>query len=251
MLIYLYGPDAYRRQKKLHEILAQFAKKNPAFTLSHFELIDDAALTAYTAFLAMRSLFREKKVGVIHEIDTDCKGMLPALKSPLPADTTIILSLPQKLPKPYAFLENTPSVTQAFEAPEGNELRAFIKKEAAARELSLTPEQALALAAEWQSNTWGIVTELDALALGRKAATPISRPDFFPLIQRLKGGTLRDRLTALAFILEYEEPAAAFNVLASLTSGSTKQKMADYDVAIKSGKLEYEEVLTDFVLSTH
>ncbi len=250
MIIYLYGLDSYRRHAKLNEILAEYARKNPAFILSHFELVEDGAVTDYKAFLHTQSLFHEKRVAVIDDVDTERTDVLAILKSSLDANTTTILSVPKKLTKPYAFLEKKPAASQAFEKLEGAELHAFLKKEAAQRAVTLTSQEESNLLARWGSDTWGIVTDLEARSLGSILASPIIRPDFFPLVQRLKSGTLRDRLSALAFILEYEESAAAFNVLASLTTGATKQKMADYDVAIKSGKLEYEEVLTDFVLSS-
>ena len=74
-------------------------------------------------------------------------------------------------------------------------------------------------------------------------------PEFFPLVQMLKSGETRSRLKALWYLLETSEPAVVFNMLASLTSGSGKIKMADYDAAIKSGKLDYEEVLLDAILT--
>ncbi|TSC96136.1 MAG: hypothetical protein Athens101426_490 [Parcubacteria group bacterium Athens1014_26] len=62
---------------------------------------------------------------------------------------------------------------------------------------------------------------------------------------------MAERLAALEeFLSRSQEPAMIFNMIAVSPYGSPawKQKMADYDVAIKSGKLEYEEVLTNMTI---
>ncbi len=48
-----------------------------------------------------------------------------------------------------------------------------------------------------------------------------------------------------------EEPAKIFNILASRNylSPEMLKKLADYDVAVKSGKMDYDEVLVDLALS--
>ena len=45
-----------------------------------------------------------------------------------------------------------------------------------------------------------------------------------------------------------KEAAYIFNSLAYIAKGKDIVRMADYDVAVKSGNLEYEEALTDFVI---
>ena len=100
----------------------------------------------------------------------------------------------------------------------------------------------------YEGDSWGAVTELIRLSLGGTSEAQFKTPDFFPLVQALKNASVSVRLPALTMALEREEPAAIFNVLAALVDFPTKQIMADYDVAIKSGKLEYEEALLGFVL---
>ena len=46
-----------------------------------------------------------------------------------------------------------------------------------------------------------------------------------------------------------KEATYIFNSLAYIAKGKDIVRMADYDVAVKSGNLEYEEALLDFVLS--
>ena len=161
---------------------------------------------------------------------------------------TLIFIADKKPTKEYAFLFKEPATAEEFALPEGRALAAFIETEAKARGAKLSAVDARSLAASSGSDTWTIVTELDKLALGGALETN-ARPPFFPLLQQLKNRySLASRLSALAYLLEYEDLAATFNITASLMEPELKPKMADYDVAIKSGKLEYEEVLTDLAL---
>ena len=47
-----------------------------------------------------------------------------------------------------------------------------------------------------------------------------------------------------------EEPAKIFNILAGLDRLPDEliRRLADYDIAVKSGKLDYEEILLSLVL---
>ncbi len=48
-----------------------------------------------------------------------------------------------------------------------------------------------------------------------------------------------------------EEPIQIFNIMASLKQLPLNliKKLADYDVMVKSGKIDYEEILVDLALS--
>jgi len=48
--------------------------------------------------------------------------------------------------------------------------------------------------------------------------------------------------------LQKEEPARLFNSLVYQVRGNDILRLADYDVSVKSGGLEYEEALLDFVI---
>ena len=49
--------------------------------------------------------------------------------------------------------------------------------------------------------------------------------------------------------LQKEAPAYIFNSLSYRASGRAAVRLADYDISIKSGGLDYEEALTDFLIS--
>lgn len=242
MLIVLFGPDTYRRNEKARAIVAAYEAKHLSSPIGHFDA--DAADEAdrFEVFIRSLSLFASHRLGIVHGVPEGAGWR--DLLARAGAETTVTMLVvcderPKKLPKE--------AQAQEFARLEGRELTAFIRTEAEARGPSLTPDDAWSLAASYE-DTWGIVTELDRMALGGAAEARGAPPPFFPLVQALKGQSVAGRLRALALGLVHEEPAKLFNVLAALVPGNAKIRIADYDVAVKSGKLEYEEVLLDFVL---
>ena len=73
-------------------------------------------------------------------------------------------------------------------------------------------------------------------------------PAYWPLLMGVRSPDLRNRLAALErLIASGDPPAKIFNILASQWREKTHQ-MAEYDFAVKSGKLEYDDVLLALVL---
>jgi hypothetical protein len=73
-------------------------------------------------------------------------------------------------------------------------------------------------------------------------------PNYWALLNGLKSSDVKNRLYALEKLFSINDPAAKiFNIVAA-QAGDRIQHVAEYDLAIKSGKLDYEEALVDFVL---
>lgn len=262
MLICLSGPDAYRRQKKLREIVAEYQRKHPTARVAHFDLAERGQtqngrgqtqtdeLARLKEFLAAQSLFEKDKLGIVHSLEKDEKEVVRMLKEVADAkDTLVIVSIADKIPNEYRFLAEQPVIAQEFPELTNAELLQFLKTEAAERKIEISGEVAQTLINLYAGDAWGLVTELDKIELGGTVHDHFVMPAFFPLVQSLKNPSQSRRIVALTLLLENEEPAAVFNVLASIADLPLKQKMADYDIAIKSGKLEYEEALTDLAIS--
>ncbi len=259
MLLYLYGPDSYRRDVKLRELISRYEKKNGKVLREVFLFNDDldaeelkTEVARFSEFLTAQSLFPLAKVVEIGSLAETTKDLLAILKREAESeaeDLLLIVSVPKKLPKPLAFLEKNPKRVYEFENLTAGELLNFLKAEAARREFVVSAEALRGLVLEYESDSWGAVRELERMALGGILETSFKTPDFFPLVQAVKSTLpLAARLKALTILLEREEPAAVFNIIASMAFSAEKEKMADYDVAIKSGKLDYPEALLDFVL---
>jgi DNA polymerase III delta subunit len=164
--------------------------------------------------------------------------------------------------KALAFLLEKPVISQKFEALAGAELTAFIAAEGKRRGVVLAPAVAQFLAQVYAGDTWGLVTELEKLS-GLSAAfagKSIDKkdlnefdlevaPNYWGLMNGLKSYDMRNRLAAFETMLAGNDaPAKIFNILASQWTEKTPH-MAEYDLAVKSGKVDYEEALVDLLIS--
>ena len=121
----------------------------------------------------------------------------------------------------------------------------------------------------YQGNSWALVTELEKLralktaggvgaAAGAAAIVQKSdldaldleaAPNYWALLNGMKSYDARTRLFALEKLFATNDPPAKiFNILAA-QAGEKIPRMAEYDLAVKSGKLDYDEVLVDLALS--
>ncbi len=227
----------------MRAVVAAYEAKHSSSSVERFYTDADDETDRFATFVRSPSLFASHRFGIIHGIPEGAAWRdLLARAHAEKAVTALVVcdGRPKRLPEDTQI--------QEFARLEGRELAAFIHKEAEARNLLLAPDDAWLLAASF-ADMWGVVTELDRMALGGASEARGAPPAFFPLVQALKSQSVAGRLRALALGFVHEDPAKLFNVLAALVAGSAKIRIADYDVAVKSGKLEYEEVLLDFVLS--
>lgn len=263
MIIFLYGPDDYRRAQKKKGIIAEFRKKHSERGLGFFDLEAEGGIASLSEFVRNQSIFDTAKLAVVENaFELEAKNLAKVLE-PLAGEknTTILLAEHDKPLKALAFLLEKPSLAQKFENLVGAELDAFIEAEAKQSGFKLAPEAARLLAAVYANNSWGLVTELQKLgglkssrggvvakadldALSLEAA-----PDYWALLNGLKSYDARTRLATLERLFAVNEPAAkVFNILAA-QAGEKIPRMAEYDLAVKSGKLDYEEVLLDLAIS--
>ncbi|MBI2012868.1 MAG: hypothetical protein HYS88_00210 [Candidatus Colwellbacteria bacterium] len=260
MLIFLYGPDSYRRIQKLNEIVETFRKRQSNLSHERFDLNNEEEFLKFQIFASNQSIFNPVRLAVLDGFAKLPASNLKELKAILKTnhkneDLIIVLNSTNK-PIGFTALSKTPTKVQDFPALKGAEITAFIKKTSKDFGLTLDSQTTKTLIRTFGSSTWGIATELERMALTRAdSSISIHKPDdnFFPLVNAIKyGRRLQDRLVALEILLSdrKEEPAKVFNMLAyRLRSEEEANLLADYDIAVKSGKLEYEEVLLDYVLS--
>lgn len=279
MIIYLYGPDSYRRQEKLKEIVGDYKKKHSAFSIEVFDLENKGDWEKLKDFIKARSLFAELKLGIIENYrelaDKELKEFASLLKENIETKEPVLVLLDNKVPlKDFKFLLESPSsakasagkavLSQEFENYTSQKFAVFVQVEAKKRGVNLDNESQNLLAQVYNNNTWGLITELDKLSLlDEKKITKavlekhldISLPlNIFNALAKMQSvSDIGVRLSILEELLfQSKEPAMIFNMLSSSAfakASADKEKFADYDVAIKSGKLEYEEALTDLLIS--
>lgn len=252
MIIYLFGPDAYRRQEKLKWYSDRFKKKFSALTVDSFDLIEKEELNRLKSFSTAQSLFEDSKFGVLENVnEVEPKELENIFKLSMDSKTlTLVISIDKPLPKDYKLSGKEGIIMEEFSAPKVEEFYGFIKKEAARRDLKISSATISILAKNYSGDFYGAITELDKMALGNTSLESSQDFNFFALTSQLqRAGNIKNSLPALEKLLAQNEPAMLFNFLASRSNGVAKTRMADYDVAIKSGKLEYEEALLDLVVS--
>ena len=268
MIIFLYGSDSYRRQKNLKEITNQFVQKNHFSSLEQFDFdVDDN--TEETAklkeFLAHQSMFSAKKMAVLKNTDNLQPEIIQEiLKNYFQSADVVLVISAQKLSSGFKKFIKEPTIVQEFAALDEEKFIFFIKRETQKRNLNLTPSAIQILVEIFQSDTWSLITELDKLSLlniqkpidaGKiiEISGYIQNYNFFTLTNTLiYSKQTAQKLPALERLFsQNEEIQKVFNFLAkqSYRFPQLLQKFADYDVAIKSGKMDYEEALLDLALT--
>ncbi len=259
MLIFLHGPDAYRRERKKREYTGQFAKKYSAIGVAVFDFTEDGAEGKLREFLRNQSIFEPRKLAVLENAFADFTKARAAILKEYKEEkmATLLLSEEKKPADAPAFLLKEPVLAVSFEYLKAAEWKKFAEEEAERLGVSLASDALALLAEAYEGDTWRLITELEKIAsLGK---TTIQKKDldgldielapaFWDIFQGLKSANVRERLAALQTLFSMNEPAGKiFNMLA-YQFPEKLDVMAHYDIAVKSGKLEYEEVLLDLAI---
>lgn len=259
MIIFLYGSDDYRREAKKREVVAEFEKKRSDLGVGRFDLANTEGFAGFKEFLVSQSLFQPKKLAVLDSaFEVEPKELAGILKNFLDnKDTTVLISEDEKPVKALEFLRKEPVLTQEFEILKGKEWEKLVLGEIKKREVKISENGIKFLSQVYQGNTWGLVTELEKLQfLGVKEihARDLEElgveqaPVFWTLIMGFKSRSLPQKLYALEKVFgSNEQPAKIFNILAYQLPEKLSD-LAEYDLMVKSGKLEYEEALVDLAL---
>ena len=279
MIIFLYGPDDYRREQKKREIVAEFLKKHAEAGLAYFDAAIKNESEDLAEFLRIQSIFETKKLAVLEGIfpkrrgssdddgafegggaekdEAQKEGIVAIVKQYLSVpNITILISENKKPAKAFGFLAKPPAMTQEFPVLTGSAWTAFIKSEAKKYDVSFAPSALSFFAGVFAGDSWAAATELQKLAgFGRAVGVEDldaldleAAPNYWALLNGVKSYDIRTRLAALETLLGMSDPAPKlFNILASQWKERLSQ-FAAYDTAIKSGKLEYEEALVDVVI---
>jgi DNA polymerase III delta subunit len=260
MIIFLYGPDNYRRIRKKRELIAEFQKKHSGLGAGEFDLEIEAAFFEFQNFIKNQSIFEPVKLAVLENIFTKPEDELIAeLKSLISnKHTTVLLSEKEKPVKVFNFLLKKPVLVQKFDYLEGGEWRKFIAEEAKKFGVKLSDSALYFFTEIYKNDTWLAVTELQKISLLDKQIIEKSdlenlelelAPNFWELLSGLRRPVLRERVAALTKLFATNEPAGKIFNLAAYTWPEKLRAIAGYDLAVKSGKMDYEEALLDLVIS--
>ena len=267
MIIFLYGEDSFRRNKKVRELTDAYKEKHPSIDMAVYDLDESPEDWGKARdFLVQPSMFADAKLLVIKEVQSvGEKEWIKTLKRQAETEKTFVIISDGKSPKKdFGFLKKSPVKIQEFAELESVSLSAFFVKEAGLRGLEFSNDAKsflLAYVGDSKERSALLVNELEKIYLGGFGRV-ISKQDLDGLVKfekreavwRAGSAMLRERnvfrrLGLLEKILfQREAPSYIFNSLGFQASGKTALKLAEYDVSVKSGGLEYEEALTDFAL---
>lgn len=268
MIYCFYGQDSYRRGKKLREVLDAYRKKYVDIDMFEIDLEEDPEEWEKAKdFLNQPSMFVDSKVLVVRESGmADCAEWIKALKAQIKTEKTFVIISNEKKPKEeFLFLLKEPVHAQKFQELKGTLLEKFLNIEARARGI-VFEYTALhffrAFVDEYETGkSWFGVSELEKLTLLKKSSLitiddlkiyiSIFERDVISNLTRKMLFT-KEKARGLIFLeklfLQRESPGHIFNLLGYQAAGEKIVRLADYDVLVKSGKLDYEEALLGFVL---
>lgn len=269
MVFFLYGKDSFRRNRYLGELIAPYKAKYADLDLRVFDLEDEPdSWPEARDFLNQPSMFVESKVLVVKEgTSVEEKDWRETLKKQIDQPKIFVfVSQTNRPTKKFDFLLKKPVKSREFPELEGTELADFLKKEAALRGLEFAEDAwrfFLAYIADSAERSTLAVNELEKLYLlgfGKKVSLSslrtVIRFEKKEEVWRAASAILGEknlgrRLGALEkTFLQREAPSYVFNSLGFQARGRSALRLADYDISLKSGGLEYEEALVDFILSS-
>lgn len=265
MLIYLYGEDRYRRRERARMIVREFEKKYGNLGVEHEDAEDVALFESLRERVGTPSLFSPLRLICVENMDPAIlkasKELRVWLKSMVGEESVVLLLQSDAAPtRESFFLTEEPVTSERFDLLAGREIESFVLREAERRGLRLGRGELGEYVETYGGDTWGIVMELEKRSLMRGALPSsgeaesrgerVPQKTFFQLVMALSGARrVEDRLIALEELVGVrgEEPAKIFNIMAARRmgerSGDAARAVADLDVAVKSGELEYEEAL--------
>lgn len=266
MIIFLYGPDSYRRQKKANSFIEKYRKEYSNLSLDYFDLELPDGLLRLKEFAGQLSIFDSKKLAILkNAFLSDVKDLREFLKKYLKVENLTILISEETLPQELKSLAAKAFLAEEFELLKGNKWEFFVKKEIEQRKINLSPQAAFFLSRTFEGDIWGLVNELGKISLfsAKKQIDTADligigdygykSPDIFSFMSAvIKNWPLPQKVVELEkLFIAGEEPLKIFNIMASLKwlPKDLIRKVADYDVMMKSGKVDCEEVLVDLALA--
>ncbi|MBI4994090.1 hypothetical protein HZC21_00385, partial [Candidatus Peregrinibacteria bacterium] len=258
---------SYLRHKKTQEFISEYRRKNQVIDLYGVDLGHDSVdWTRAKNFLSQPSMFVESKVLIVKDGGSvDEPEWVSALNAEIKTTKTfVIISDEKKKKKKFSFLLKDPVKSQLFDYPDGRLLESFIKKESFIRNLVFAPEAErffFEYVQSLENRSWMLINELDKISLAnfsqpitlldlRSLVQWLPRSEVFGLAREFLGTSQVSKKLCLLeqALVQGDAPAYIFNSMAYQARSNDINLLADYDISIKSGSLEYEEALTDFAI---
>jgi len=268
MIIFLYGLDSYRRQRKLNKIVEEYKQKHSNISLERFDLEEEGEFERLKDFASQMSIFGNKKMAVLKNIsEAEPEKIKEFLKNYFNSENLTVLISENSVPNGFESLLKKAFLTKKFDELNAEKLKFFAQKEIQGRGVLISDSALDFLAQNFRDDMWGFINELEKLILwrtGDKTEIGVSdvrnagdyfykAPNMFNFINSVaRNLPPRQKIVNLEkLLLRQEEPAKVFNFMASsrYLSKDLVKKLADCDVSAKSGKLDYEDIFLSLALN--
>lgn len=270
MIIHLWGPNSYSRKEKFNEILAQYKNKYPIHDLLYVDCEEEGNEGWIKAknFLDQASMFTQSKMLVLFEAArSEWEEWVEFLKNQLEnSKIFVVISDSNEPDKEFKFLLSPPVRSQKFLPLTAGEFEVFVKKITKQYGINFSPHAFHFFinrfnSVEKSEKQWQVRSELHKLSLffknkiiDEKELQLITRNIFITDIYGLTRVILSrnnsfHRMTALEEAISTNvDPARLFNTLCFMVKGKQALLLAEEDIKIKSGVLDYETALTETTL---
>jgi DNA polymerase III delta subunit len=259
MLFILHGPDDYRRTARQRVLIDQFTGKYGAMGLQRFDATDEDDLRGFRGALNVASLFSPRRMLTLANALEAPNALLKEVIARAAESKTfhVLLNDPGKtITKAQAFLAKPPVTVEAFPYLEGAAWKKFVDKTAEQEGIVLPKELAARLADTYEADTWGLVTEVQTLALYVKPANDLHTAapleltgNFWEQMGALRNPVRAKRLAQLERMLAIGEPEPKLFAMLSYQSKTMLPEAAALDRKIKIGKLDYDDALLALVIA--
>lgn len=182
MVIFLYGKDTYRLQRKLREIETQYKKIHQAgLNLEKID-VDQIDFQEFWDKLFQGSMFIKKKLFFLENLFSNPKFKEKFLKEiePIAGSQDIVIVYEKKeLPKSDKFLKNLEKhgKTQHFQPLTGGKLKTWLKNEFQKQEVEVTPGVIDLLIELVGNDLWQLSNEIKKISLYKKKERKITVSD--------------------------------------------------------------------------
>lgn len=268
MVIYLIGPDSYRRERKLKRLLGEYRDKNAQADFFEVEFENGGEWESFRKFVEQPSLFLAKKFVVLRgALGWMDRAGAEAIHIAAHDTRIFVIVVDVKPPKKmFLRLLDRPALTQEFPLLEGDKLAAFLTREGRERGMILEPD-ALRFFMDYamgvkEDRGWLCASALDTMGLagfsqpvGIAAVREIlgrdkARDIFSATIEFFRNEQSLRRLACLqSMLFDGYAPSHIFNMLGTMARArGDVLRFAECDERIKSGALDDETALLEFVL---
>lgn len=259
MTILLHGPDDYRRLERQRYHADRFTAQYGMMGYQSFDATDEADLRAFAESLRATSLFSPRRLVVLTNALEAPNALLKEAIARTAENKTqhCVLSDPAKtITKAQTFLAKEPIKAESFEHLEGAAWKKFVEATATKEGIRLSADLVTRLASIYSGNTWGLVTEIQTLALYTKpsadvhTAAPVElQGNLWTQLGSLRTPSRPKRVASLERMMAAGEPAPKLFALLSYQSKIMLPEAAALDRKIKGGKLDYDDALLALVIS--